>query len=150
VLAALRQAGAATRALSLLEAYRARFPQGELAPESLLLEAEAERARHRPAEALQVLARLTPAQVQRLMGEVQVLTGELQSQLDDCTGAERSFAEALDAGAEGLLAERARFGGARCAVQRSAPEAPALLQRYLEAFPQGRFAAEARGLLENP
>lgn len=147
-LSALRQDRDPERALARLAEYRDRFPAGVLRPEALLAEAEAETSRHHPEAALAVLEAMTPGEAGPLSREFDVVRGELRAALGDCRRAEAAFTSALSEGAGGVLAERAEFGLARCAVRQESPEAGGLLRQYLERWPRGHFIAEAQGLLD--
>jgi hypothetical protein len=56
----------------------------------------------------------------------------------------RSYLQVARRFAGSAAGENALFAAARLEAERGAPRAPALLSRYLERYPQGRFVRDAR------
>lgn len=142
-LAALRRQRDPGAALALLDDYDSRFPRGTLGLEAAVARVDALLLAGRRAEALERLMRLPLERVGR-RSELQVVRAELRSERD-CRGAIVDFSAALVAGALDGLAERALFGRATCRIrQGDSSGATADLSAYLERYPQGRFAEQAR------
>lgn len=146
-LQALRQANEPTRALAVLGDYHARFPDGVLRDEALLAQAQTERALRHPAAALALLDIVGPSANENVAGELDVTRGELLAELNRCQEAEAAFTRALATSLRGALAERASWGRASCASQRSSPDAQRLLREFLGEFPDGVHAGEAADVL---
>jgi len=145
-MARLRSAHDAAGALSLLDSYRTRFPQGRLQPEAAWLRINVLLALERKKEALaalnsQALTKDTP----RAM-ELRVMRGELRAAAEHCEDAIADFDAVLEQ-VEGELQERALYGRSRCRA-RSGELGGARndLALYLRRFPHGRFSASARQL----
>lgn len=138
-------------ALSALDRYTQSYPHGELSAEAQGLRVEALLALDRWAQALELLDGLAPqalAQLPRSL-EVSLLRAELKARSG---GQEAAAIDAFDAvlaqTERPQLVERALFGRAVCQQRLGRREASRVdLQKYLELFPQGRFAQQAkRGL----
>ena len=155
VLKALRKQRDPRTALALLEDYARRFPGTVLAPEAAMLRAEALLGLGRPAEALSELDGLAlgsmPNQDERfvLRGELRAAAGRWHAARDDF---ETLLSTGVSSGMEGKsrdVKERALWGRAS-ARSHLGDEAGARtdLEMYLRIFPSGRFATQARALLQ--
>jgi TolA-binding protein len=147
VLAELRRGGDPRRALTGLDTYAARYPDG-------LLAAEAARAR---VDALWLAGRLP--ETQAALGalalgpgardrELRLIRAELNARTD-CQGALADFAIVASEVRDGPLAERAAWGRAACRDRLGdVAGARAALADYVRRFPDGAHAAAARARLE--
>ncbi len=144
---ALRGAGEADAALALLDEHRARFPAGAMTLEAAAVRIEALLKAGRTAAALAELDRF-PLDGAPGRDEWQVVRGELRANAGRWREAETDFVVALAGrldGARGDLAERALWGRAGARARRGdAAGARADYALYLERFPAGRFADQAR------
>jgi hypothetical protein len=145
-LGALR-AGRPVETIEVLAQHRERFPQGALLPEAVVAEARAERALHHGGAALAALERLDAVAAAK-HPELLVMRGELLAEQGDCAAAVRVLDDVLVEPPSPVLAERAQFARAKCAVALSEPTARQQLETYLRAWPAGAFVEEALGLLE--
>jgi tetratricopeptide (TPR) repeat protein len=133
-----------------LEEYGARCPDGIHAPDVALARIDALLALGRRGEALRVLSGLGGAAIEGLPRavELRVLRGELLAEAKRCLEAMPDFERALEHGGAAGLEERALWGRASCRATLGRNDAArADLERYLARFPEGRFAAQARGAL---
>ncbi|MGI5860829.1 MAG: hypothetical protein ACOX6T_02100 [Myxococcales bacterium] len=140
------ESGDAPGALGTLDEYRSRIPRGEMAEEAAAARADALAGAGRVGEALAALEALAP----RLRtGERRALQAELLAKSGRCREAVSIFDALLsEASKHGAVEERALFGRASCRGRLGEFEASERdLRAYLELFPEGRFAAEARASL---
>lgn len=146
-LAALRRDGAPERALSLLDAYAREFPNGALGLEAASARVDTLLALGRSSEALALLDRLPLRRMARKK-ELHVIAAELRAKTDPAR-AIADYGKALSLGLTGALEERALYGVAGSRL-RSGDTAGARrdLAAYLQRFPNGRFAGEARARLD--
>jgi hypothetical protein len=142
----LRQQKDAPGALTTLDMYDARFPNGTLRREATGARIDALLMLGRDGEVLAVLRELT-LQPQGRDQELQVIRGELAAKAS-CASAVSDFDRVLAEAATRALAERALHGRASC-LERLGDGAAATrdLREYLRRFPDGRFAAETRQAL---
>lgn len=139
----LRTRGDASGALATLDQHRSQFPNGLLRTDAEMVRIEALLALGRDTEALLTLERQNLGSLPRSV-ELQLARGELRARRD-CHAAIGDFDRVLGQGASAELAERALRGRAICRFrvgQRAS--AAADLRTYLERFPNGKLAAEAR------
>jgi TolA-binding protein len=142
----LRKAHDAKGALVLLDELEARYAGGPVSTEAMLLRLEALLSIGKRKQALALLDGGSFEGAPR-QEELRLLRGELRAQAGRC-------GEALDdfqpmAGPGGGLAERALYGQASChATLGDRTRARQELERYLELYPKGAFAAKARQALE--
>jgi len=142
-LAALRTGRDPARALLLLDEHAEQFPGGAFRAEADLGRLDALLALGRKAEALAVLERLAVDRLGR-GAELRVLRAELRAPSEPAR-ALNDFDRALASGLSGSLEERALFGRAGVSLRLGdRATARADLERYLERYPNGRFATEAR------
>jgi hypothetical protein len=137
-------------ALATLDAHQAHYPHGMFAREAALARLEALLALGRRADALTVLDGLSREGFDGLARahELRVLRGELLAQAGDCASAIEAFDAALANAPAAELEGRALFGRASCRASRGDVErSRADLERYLESFPRGPYAAQARAAL---
>jgi hypothetical protein len=148
-LAALRRDRSPERALVLLDMYDREFPRGALALEAASARLDALLSLDRTQHALALLDRL-PLERMARRRELAVIRAELRAK-SDAARAVRDFDAALALGLSGGLEERALFGRAGSRFRSSATElARRDLEAYLERYPEGRFATEARARLLAP
>jgi hypothetical protein len=148
VLRKLRDDRDGAAALRALDEYAARFPRGQLAEEAARTRVAAYLLDRRSGPALGLLDGMALGGSARDL-ELAVVRGELRAEAGRCPEAESDFTAALSRARLGPLAERALYGRASCRSRRGdGAGARADLERYLEAFPQGRHAGEARRALE--
>jgi TolA-binding protein len=130
-------------ALDALDEYDQRFPFGALRPNAALVRVDATLALGRRGEARRLLDELDLRENPR-RDELEVTRAELHSP-DDCRAAIAGFAAVLGRDPSAGIAERALRGRARCHLVMGQTElARADLARYLERFPNGPLASEAR------
>jgi hypothetical protein len=145
----LRQARDPRAALAALDEHRARFPAGVLRADADILRVEGLLALDRDDEALALLERLDLAGSPR-GDELRVTRGELRAGRD-CGRALGDFDRVLGGAAPAAVVERALRGRAVCSLRLGdEPGAQAALRTYLQRFPEGPFAAEARRRLQAP
>jgi hypothetical protein len=148
-LTALRRDSNPERALVLLDMYDRAFPRGALALEAGSARLDALLSLGRTHDALALLDRLPLGRMARRR-ELAVIRAELRAK-GDPSRAVRDFDAALALGLSGGLEERALFGRAGSRFRASATElARRDLEAYLERYPEGRFASEARARLLAP
>jgi hypothetical protein len=137
-------------ALARLDAYRTRYPRGVLAREAEVARVDALLRLGRDSEALALLDRSSETGFSGYPRSVhlRVLRGELLAKAGRCGEAVPIFSGALSDPQAGQSAERALFGRASCRAALGEPSASREdLTRYLELYPNGSFAAEARRAL---
>jgi tetratricopeptide (TPR) repeat protein len=145
----LRSEGNAAAALQLLDHYRREFPHGALRLESDIARLDAFLALGRRAEALQLLDQLPIDHIGR-GPELRVVRAELRAR-EDAARAVRDFEAALAVALPPALEERALFGrGVNRLRSGDAAGARADFSQYLQRYPHGRFAAEARANTGSP
>jgi thioredoxin-like negative regulator of GroEL len=138
----------AQAALSVLDDYLHRFPEGKLVQEARVARMDALLMLNRSDEALLALETL-PLDEHGRSAELQLIRGELRAR-NDCPHAEQDFAAVLARTRSVALEERALYGRASCRTQHGdAKGAVQDLRRYLERFPNGSHAAWARQWLES-
>ena len=136
----LRRDGNPRAALTLLDQYSDRFPNGSLAPEAARARAEALIALGRRADALRVLDELSPAALGRSM---LLVRAELRAELNRCPDALTDFSSALAQSPRDSVDERALFGRATCRSRTGdASGARSDLDSYAARFPHGRFQSQ--------
>jgi TolA-binding protein len=150
---ALRLHGDHAGALRSLDEHRRRFPAGQLIDEVRAERIKSLLTLHRRGDALNELAGLSEADFVRIArgAELQVLLAELQYGAGKVDESMRHF-DALNSRAvpDGVK-ERAIYGRALARARSGdSPGSRADLRRYLELFPSGRFAPQARELLDRP
>jgi hypothetical protein len=142
--------GNATSALAQLDAYREAFPRGVLAREAEVARVDALLRLGRDSEALSLLDAASERNFDGYPrpAQLRVLRGELLAKSGRCSEAIPIFSGALSDAQSGQAAERALYGRANCrATLGEGAASRADLQSYLELYPQGYFAAEARRAL---
>jgi tetratricopeptide (TPR) repeat protein len=140
----LRAANDAASALAALREHGKAFPGSALAGERKALEVEALLALHREREALALLDTMAIDELPR-GGERLVVRGELRAAANRWLEAQTDFDRAL-ARVSGSPAwhERALWGRGVSRLRLGEREAGlADVERYLDTYPKGRFAAEA-------
>jgi hypothetical protein len=148
VLVKLRREHDAKGALALLDQSQPLFARGALAQEAQVARIDALLALGRPSEALTILDHLPLAHIGR-GGELRLLRAELRAK-DDCGLALSDFDVLARRPLSAALAERALYGRAACEVRvGDDSNAQRDFRDYLSRFPQGRFAARARGQLSS-
>ncbi len=145
-LVALRRDGNPRAALTLLDQYSERFPNGSLTPEAARARAEALIALGRRADALRVLDELNPAALGRSM---LLVRAELRAELNRCSDALGDFSSALAQSPRDSVDERALFGRATCRSRiGDASGARSDLDSYAARFPHGRFQSQVERALQ--
>lgn len=143
------RAGDHSAALDAWLEHSRRFPRGVLAEEVHLAILDAQLATGSP-EALATADRFLtahPASTQR--GEVHAVGATLRHRAGDCAGALAQYDAAIAATLAARRREEALYGRASCLdTLRRRDEAAAAYRLYLEAHPEGRFAARARARVE--
>ncbi|MHB8420222.1 MAG: tetratricopeptide repeat protein [Myxococcales bacterium] len=142
-------AGKAEAALAAAGSYLQRYPAGALRGEAEIARLEALLALGRREEAGRLLDGFAQRDFAALprSDELRVVRGELLLEQGRFAEALASF-EAPGADATPALRERALYGRALCHARLGDPEGSRRdFARYLEGFPQGRHAAEAREAL---
>lgn len=142
--------GDATSALAQLDGYRNSYPNGVLAREAEVARVDALLRLGRDSEALGLLDGAADRGFEGYArpGQLRVLRGELLARLGRCGEAIPIFTSALADPQVGQSAERALYGRANCrATLGESTASRADLSRYLELYPQGHFAGEARRAL---
>ena len=137
-------------ALQTLAVYREQFHGGVLSREADVAELTASLALGREERALSLLDGLAGADFAGVSQakELRLLRGELLGRRGRRDEALTVFAGLLEEGLSPAQRERALFGRATCLLQQGNAEASrSVLTRYLDEFPQGRFAAEAQRAL---
>jgi len=148
----LRQDNDPRAALALLDKHGARFATaGALAAEANQTRIEALLRLGQHAPALELLDTLTPAPSGRGR-ELLATRAELRSRADRCADALADFgalmASPVAAASGDVITERALYGRAGCRARRGDTQgARADLETYLQRFPSGRFADDARAAL---
>ena len=143
----LRQKHDARGALATLDEYRTRYPSGALKREAEGARIDALLLLGRNDEALAELRALTFRPTGRDQ-ELRLIRGEL-SAATNCADAVADFDRVLDEKTSLPLVERALHGRAACRL-RLGDQAGAIqdLSEYLRRFPDGRFAPEARRIID--
>ncbi|HXI57867.1 MAG TPA: hypothetical protein VNO55_17500 [Polyangia bacterium] len=141
--ARLRQRRDASGALVALDIYQSQFPNGNLQHEADVARVDALLMLGRDHDALALLQTLR-LQPQGRDQELRVIRGELAA-ATDCSRAIADFDRLLAQSAPIGLTERALYGRAVCRTRLGDTRgATRDLADYLDRFPRGRFAAEAR------
>jgi hypothetical protein len=142
-LAKLRRDHDARAALTLLDQHARDFPTGSLRLEADVARVDALLVLGRSSEALGMLERLPIDRLGR-GSELRVLRGELRAKLDPAAAID-DFERALAGDLAPALAERALFGRAGSHLRLGdETRGRSDLRTYLERFPNGRFASDAR------
>ncbi|MGC4116260.1 MAG: FecR domain-containing protein [Myxococcales bacterium] len=137
-------------AMAAFGAYRLRFPSGDLRHEVDLSAVEASLAlgdvKRSLAEANLFLSAYPASERARLVLRIRA---DLERDSGDCAAALADYQRLLDANPRGAEAEEAWFGAALCDARLGhAAAARERLLRYLDRFPAGKFAAQAKETLE--
>ena len=142
----LRQQHDARSALSALDEYDKRFPNGTLAREATLARIDALLELDDRVHALELLDRTRLTELPRAR-ELAVLRGELRGAAGHCGQALADLGSALD-GSGDTLEERALWGRASCRSRLGdSAGARSDLGQIISRFPQGNFATKARQTL---
>jgi tetratricopeptide (TPR) repeat protein len=142
----LRQQHDARSALSALDEYDKRFPNGTLAREATLARIDALLELDDRGHALELLDRTRLTELPRAR-ELAVLRGELRGAAGHCGQALADLGSALD-GSGDALEERALWGRASCRSRLGdSAGARSDLGQIISRFPQGNFATKARQAL---
>jgi len=144
-LSALKAGGKdnASRALQGIEQHLQRFPRGALELEARVVRVDALLVLGRRQEARRELSALPLESVGR-KNELRLIRAELRAD-DDCRAALADFQVLVEQSLPGAWAERALFGRGACLLKlgdKAAAERD--FARYLERFPDGRFAGQIR------
>jgi hypothetical protein len=143
--------GDAASALAQLDSYRHSYPNGVLTREADVARVDALLRLGHDTQALDLLDSAADRGFVDYPrpGQLRVLRGELLARLGRCGEAIPVFSSALADPQAGEAAERALYGRASCRASLGEGAASRSdLNRYLELYPQGHFAAEARRALE--
>jgi hypothetical protein len=144
--AQLRRDGDPAGALAVVREYQAAFPSGALVEDVRRTEVECLLELGRRAEALLALDAM-PLERAETGRELRVVRGELRAAAGRCGEALSDFDVAGVRGADGL-SERTLYGRASCRTRLGdLAEGRSDLERYLSAFPQGRFVTEVKTAL---
>ncbi len=145
----LRQEHAPAEALRTLDAYRAQFPDGQLRRESELARLDVLLALGERGRALEELERMeAPLAGTPRATELGVLQAELLYEAARPSDALRLLDRLLAGALPPALEERALIARATCRIATGHPQAAREdLRRYLERYPNGRFAQKARAQL---
>jgi TolA-binding protein len=142
----LRQQHDARSALSALDEYSKRFPNGTLAREATLARIDALLELDDRESALEILDRARLTELPRAR-ELAVLRGELRGAAGRCSQAVTDLGSTLD-GSGDVLEERALWARASCRSRLGdSAGARADLGQIIARFPQGTFATKARQAL---
>jgi Tetratricopeptide repeat len=142
----LRQQHDARSALSALDEYGKRFPNGTLAPEATLARIDALLELDDRVHALEILDRTQLTELPRAR-ELAVLRGELRGAAGRCSQAVADLGSGLD-GSGDALEERALWGRASCRSRLGdSAGARSDLGQIISRFPQSNFASKARQAL---
>jgi hypothetical protein len=142
----LRQQHDARSALSALDEYGKRFPNGTLSREATLARIDALLELDDRVHALAILDRTRLTELPRAR-ELAVLRGELRGAAGRCGQAIADLGSALD-GSGDALEERALWGRASCRSRLGdSAGARSDLGQIISRFPQGNFATKARQAL---
>lgn len=135
--------GAAERALQALERHLRDFPGGALDLEARVARVDAWLMLGRRHDALRELAALPLERVGRKL-ELRLIRAELRAD-ENCRAALSDFQILVEQNLPGPWAERALFGRGACLLKLGDDAGAARdFSRYLEQFPNGRFAAQLR------
>lgn len=135
--------GNAARALQAIDQHLQKFPGGTLELEARVARVDALLVLGRRQEARHELSRLPIDRVGR-KHELRLIRAELRAD-DDCRGALSDFQVLVEQPLPSAWAERALFGRGACLLKLGEQAAAARdFDRYLERFPNGRFAAQIR------
>lgn len=135
--------GNAARALVALDQHLQRFPGGTLELEARVARVDALLALGRRHEARRELSSLPIERVGR-KNELRLIRAELRAD-DDCHAALSDFQVLVDQSLPSAWAERALFGRGACLLKLGDQAAAQRdFARYLERFPNGRFAEQIR------
>jgi hypothetical protein len=133
-------------ALTALDRYAERFPDGELAHEAERTRVEALLSLGRSAETLQRLDAMTFAPLARDT-ELLLVRAELRASRNRCAESDSDFGAVLQR-ASSTQADRALFGRAACRLRRGDVNAArADLQEYVRRFPDGMHLREVKEAL---
>ncbi|HEY3451380.1 MAG TPA: FecR domain-containing protein [Myxococcales bacterium] len=137
-------------ALTAFGAYRARFPTGDNRQDVDLSALEATLALGDSKRSLiEASFFLGAYPASERVRQVRRIRADLEREAGDCTSALADYQLLLTSDPRGAEAEEAWFGAASCdARQGRASAARERLQRYLQLFPTGKHAAQARETLE--
>jgi hypothetical protein len=135
--------GAAERALQALDRHLREFPQGALDLEARVARVDACLKLGRRDDALRELSALPLERVGRKL-ELRLIRAELRAD-HDCRAALSDFQVLVEQRLPAAWAERALFGRGACLLKLGDDASAARdFSRYLEQFPNGRFAAQIR------
>jgi TolA-binding protein len=150
-IAKLRQEGQPEQALAILDQHQSELGSGALASEANATRIEALLRLGRNGQAL-VLLDEQRLSAQGLGREMLVARGELRAEKGRTSSAIHDFDQILSSpGRVDGITERALYGRATCRAKSSDRDgARDDFAKYLSAFPQGRFASEARAALDSP
>jgi TolA-binding protein len=144
-LSALKAGGKenASRALPAIDQHLQKFPRGALELEARVARVDALLVLGRRQEARRELSALPIESVGR-KNELRLIRAELRAD-DDCRAALNDFQVLVEQALPSALAERALFGRAACLLKLgNQAAADRDFSRYLERFPNGRFADQIR------